>query len=148
MRALVQRVLAASVDVDGERISEIGPGLLVFVGVTHTDTEALAEKLWRKVRDLRIFADEAGLTNHSLSDVGGSVLLVSQFTLYADTRKGHRPSFGAAAGRELGGRLFEHMLTSARADLGQERVKAGVFGADMQVELINDGPFTVLLEVS
>lgn len=148
MRALVQRVSRASVDVGGSRVSEIGAGLLVFVGVTHTDTEALAEKLWRKVRDLRIFADEAGLTNRSLADVEGSVLLVSQFTLYADTRKGHRPSFGAAAGRELGEHLYEHMLASARTDLGQERVGAGIFGADMQVALVNDGPFTVMLEVT
>lgn len=146
MRALVQRVACASVDVDGMRVAEIGPGLLVFVGVTHTDTEQHADKLWDKIRLLRIFADEAGLTNRSLEDVGGSVLLVSQFTLYADTRKGHRPSFASAAGRELGMRLYDHMVSRARADLGVERVGAGVFGADMQVALVNDGPFTVTLE--
>ena len=147
MRALVQRVASASVDVDGARVAEIGPGLLVFVGVTHTDTEALADKLWNKIRLLRIFADAQGLTNLSLEDVGGSVLLVSQFTLYGDTRKGHRPSFGAAAGRELGEALYLRMLERARADLGSARVGAGIFGADMQVALVNDGPFTVTIEV-
>ena len=147
MKALVQRVASASVDVGATRVSKIGPGLLVFVGVTHDDTEAKAEKLWRKVRDLRIFADEAGLTNCSLADVGGSVLIVSQFTLYADTRKGHRPSFVAAAGRELGEKLYGHMVAAARADLGDERVGAGIFGADMLVALENDGPFTVIVEV-
>ena len=147
MRALVQRVASASVDVEGSRVAEIGPGLLVFVGVTHDDTEQKAERLWGKVRDLRIFADANGMTNLSLADVGGSVLLVSQFTLYADTRKGHRPSFVAAAGRELGEQLYEHMLACARADLGNERVGAGIFGADMLVTIENSGPFTVMLEV-
>ena len=147
MRALVQRVASASVDVDGIRVAEIGLGLLVFVGVTHTDTEDVAKRLWNKVRDLRIFADENGMTNLSLADVGGSVLLVSQFTLYADTRKGHRPSFVDAAGRELGERLYGHMVACARADLGDARVGAGIFGADMLVTLENDGPFTVMVEV-
>ena len=147
MRALVQRVACASVDVDGARVAEIGPGLLAFVGVTHADTEQAAEKLWNKVRQLRIFADDAGLTNLSLEDVGGSVLLVSQFTLYGDTRKGHRPSFAAAAGRELGERLYAHMVSLARRDLGDARVGEGIFGADMQVALVNNGPFTVTLEV-
>lgn len=147
MRALVQRVACASVEANGARVAEIGPGLLVFVGVTHTDTEQHADKLWNKIRLLRIFADEMGLTNRSLEDVGGSVLLVSQFTLYADTRKGHRPSFVSAAGREQGARLYEHMVSRARADLGDERVGEGIFGADMQVALVNDGPFTVTLEV-
>ena len=147
MRALVQRVASASVDVDGERVAQIGPGLLVFVGVTHSDTERGAKRLWDKVRDLRIFADENGMTNLSLADVGGSVLLVSQFTLYADTHKGHRPSFVAAAGRELGESLYEHMVAMARADLGDDRVGTGIFGADMLVTLENDGPFTVMVEV-
>ena len=147
MRALVQRVRSASVDVDGARVAEIGPGLLVFVGVTHSDTVHGAERLWGKVRDLRIFSDGNGLTNLSLADVSGSVLLVSQFTLYADTHKGHRPSFVAAAGRELGESLYEHMVAAARADLGDERVGAGIFGADMLVSLENDGPFTVMVEV-
>ena len=147
MRALVQRVASASVDAEGARVAEIGPGLLVFVGVTHGDTEDAAKRLWNKVRDLRIFADENGMTNLSLADVGGSVLIVSQFTLYADTRKGHRPSFVAAAGRELGEALYEHMVTLARADLGDGRVGTGIFGADMLVTLENDGPFTVMVEV-
>ena len=147
MRALVQRVASASVDVEGKRVGEIGPGLLVFVGVTHTDTDAVADKLWNKIRLLRIFADEAGMTNRSLEDVGGSVLLVSQFTLYADTRKGHRPSFAQAAGRELGESLYLRMVERARVDLGDARVAEGIFGADMLVTLENDGPFTVMLEV-
>ena len=138
MRALVQRVSRASVDADGDRVAEVGPGLLVLLGVTHDDTEADAEKLAAKVRALRIFPDEEGRMNVPLGD--REVLCVSQFTLYGDARKGNRPSFVAAAPGEHAERLYERFceLTGARR---------GVFGAHMDVELVNDGPVTLLLEM-
>lgn len=147
MRALVQRVEQASVEVDGQVVGSCGNGFLVLLGVSTTDTEATCDKLWGKVRDLRIFADAEGKTNLSLTDVGGSVLVVSQFTLYADTRKGHRPSFTQAARGELAEALYERFCALAETDLGAARVGRGVFGANMRVGLVNDGPFTVMLEV-
>lgn len=147
MRALVQRVERASVEVAGELVGSCGAGYLVLLGVSAEDTDAACDKLWHKVRDLRIFADEEGKTNLSLADVGGEVLVVSQFTLYADTRKGHRPSFTGAARGDLAERLYERFCALAVADLGAERVGRGVFGAMMRVSLVNDGPFTVMLEV-
>ena len=147
MRALVQRVESASVEVAGQVVGTCGKGFLVLLGVSVDDGDAECDKLWRKVRDLRIFADEAGKTNLSLADVGGSVLVVSQFTLYADTRKGHRPSFTRAATGDAAMRLYERFCSLADADLGRDRVGRGVFGADMRVSLVNDGPFTVMLEV-
>ena len=146
MRALIQRVEHAHVKVDGEVVGSCGAGYLVLLGVAPTDDEALAEKLWRKVAALRICADDAGKTNRSLIDTGGSVLVVSQFTLYADARRGNRPSFTAAAAPALAERLYEHFCELAEADLGAGRVGRGVFGADMRVSLVNDGPFTVLLD--
>jgi len=138
MRALVQRVSHAAVRVDGALISEIGAGLLVLLGVTHDDDEAKADKLADKVRALRVFADADGRMNEPLG--GREVLAVSQFTLYGDTRKGNRPSYVAAARPELAEPLYERF----RARLG---ARGGVFGAHMDVELVNDGPVTVLLEV-
>jgi D-aminoacyl-tRNA deacylase len=137
VRALVQRVSRASVDVDGERVAEIGAGLLVLLGVTHSDTEAQAWWLADKVRALRVFPDAEGRMNEPLG--GREVLCVSQFTLYGDARKGNRPSYVAAAPPPLAEPLYERFceLTGARR---------GVFGAHMAVELINDGPVTLLLE--
>ena len=147
MRALVQRVESASVEVDGSVAGSCAKGFLVLLGVSVEDTDATCDKLWRKVRDLRIFADSEGKTNLALADVAGEVLVVSQFTLYADTRKGHRPSFTQAARGDEANRLYERFCALADADLGAEHVGRGVFGADMRVSLVNDGPFTVMLEV-
>ena len=146
MRALIQRVRHASVTVDGEVTGSCGKGLLVLLGVGHEDDEALAEKLWNKVLGLRIFEDEAGKTNLSLADVGGEALVVSQFTLYANCRRGRRPSFTEAAAPAQANALYERFCELAVADLGVERVGRGVFGAMMDVELVNDGPFTVWLD--
>jgi D-tyrosyl-tRNA(Tyr) deacylase len=144
MRALIQRVSTASVSVDGEAVGAIGPGLCAFVGVTHSDDISHADKLARRIWGLRIFEDDAGLVNQSAQDLGLEVLVVSQFTLYADTSRGRRPSFIQAAGPEQA----EPLVDAVTAGLGQlgARVATGRFGADMQVSLVNDGPFTILLE--
>ena len=146
MRALIQRVERAQVEVDGVTVGSCGPGYLILLGVAPGDDEALAERLWRKVAALRICADEAGKTNRSLADTGGSVLVVSQFTLYADARRGNRPSFTGAAAPALAEHLYERFCELAEAELGPGRVGRGVFGADMRVSLVNDGPFTVMLD--
>ena len=145
MKALVQRVTEASVTIDGEVVAEIGRGYLVLFGVTHGDTEAMADKLASRVVKLRIFEDENGKTNKSIEDVAGSVIVVSQFTLYADTDHGNRPGFSAAARPDLAIPLYERFVADLRAALGPERVSTGRFGADMKVRLLNDGPFTVEL---
>lgn len=145
MKALVQRVTEASVTIDGEVVAEIGKGYLVLFGVTNGDTEAMADKLASRVVKLRIFEDENGKTNKSIEDVAGSVIVVSQFTLYADTDHGNRPGFSAAARPELAIPLYERFVAALRAALGPERVGTGRFGADMKVRLLNDGPFTVEL---
>jgi len=143
MKAWVQRVTEASVTIDGERVAEIGLGYLVLLGVTHTDNEQLADEVASRIFSLRIFEDEAGKTNRSLSDVGGSVIVVSQFTLYADTAHGNRPGFSAAARRELAEPLYERVVAKLRERLGADRVGTGRFGADMKVRMLNDGPFSV-----
>ena len=145
MKAWVQRVLEASVDVGGERLAEIGKGYLVLLGVTHTDTERNAEEMATRICTLRIFEDENGKINRSLEDVGGSVIVVSQFTLYADTSHGRRPGFSNAARPEQANPLYEHVVAALRARLGADRVGTGRFGADMKVRLLNDGPFSVEL---
>jgi D-tyrosyl-tRNA(Tyr) deacylase len=139
VRALVQRVSRASVDVDGRRVAEIGPGLLVLLGITHDDTAADADRLADKVRALRIFPDAEGRMNEPLGD-DREVLCVSQFTLYGDTRKGNRPAYVAAAPPEHAEPLYERFRARLNA-------RGGVFGAHMDVELVNDGPVTLLLEV-
>ncbi len=141
---LIQRVRYARVSVEGERIGEIDAGLLAFIGVQRADTEASAERLLQRMLGYRVFADADGRMNLSLRDVGGGLLLVSQFTLAADTRKGARPGFSSAAPPELGERLFDYLLERARVQHPQ--VASGRFGADMQVELLNDGPVTFWLE--
>jgi D-aminoacyl-tRNA deacylase len=137
MRALVQRVTRASVDVDGERVGEIGPGLLILLGVTHDDTAAEADWIAAKIRALRVFADGGGRMNEPLG--AREVLCVSQFTLYGDARRGNRPSYVAAAPPEIAEPLYDRVCSLLDA-------QRGVFGADMQVSLVNDGPVTLLLE--
>lgn len=144
MRAVIQRVSEASVTVDGQVVGAIGQGLLVLLGVGHDDSEQTAEKLWSKLARLRIFEDEAGKTNLSLADVGGQLLVVSQFTLYASCKKGNRPSFTDAAAPDEAERLYEHFVSLARRDV--PRVDTGVFGAMMDVSLVNRGPFTLCLD--
>ena len=144
MRALVQRVTEARVRVDGDVIGEIGPGLCVLVGVTHDDTADAARKLAEKVWHLRVFDDADGVMNVSLSATGGGALVVSQFTLYGDTRRGRRPSWAAAAPPEQAEGLVDKFAQNLR-DLGAP-VATGQFAARMQVELINDGPVTLLIE--
>ena len=144
MRFVIQRVKEASVVVDGETIGEIGQGFMVLIGVREDDTEAIADKMVHKLLNMRIFEDENGKTNLGLSDVGGSLLLISQFTLYADCRKGNRPSFVHAAGPALGEELYEYIIARCREVYPDLQV--GSFGADMKVSLINDGPFTVILD--
>ena len=146
MRALIQRVERASVEVDGREVGSCGAGYLVLLGVGPTDTEGTARRMWEKVRKLRICADKNGRTNLSLVDVGGSLLVVSQFTLYADARHGNRPSFTNAAPAELANRLYELFCELAEKDLGPGRVGRGEFGTPMRVSLVNDGPFTVMLD--
>ena len=145
MKAWVQRVTEASVTIDGEKVSEIGKGYLVLLGVTHGDTEAAADKIADKLVRLRIFEDENGKTNKSIEDIQGSIIVVSQFTLYADTEHGNRPGFSNAARPELANPLYERVVAKLRAVLGPDRVGTGRFGADMKVRLLNDGPFSVEL---
>ncbi len=145
MKAVIQRVLKASVTVDSEVIGSIGPGFLVLLGVTHHDSEADAETLARKTHSLRIFEDDEGRMNRSLSQTGGEALVISQFTLYADTRKGNRPSFVQAALPESADKLYRQYVKCLEQHLGPDRVETGSFGAYMQVELINDGPVTIEL---
>lgn len=144
MRLLLQRVTRAEVRVKGRVVGSIGAGLVALVGVGHDDNEAVADAIAAKAVDLRIFRDEEGKTNRSLIDVGGEMLAVSQFTLYADTRKGKRPSFIDAAEPEVGERLYTRF--AAAVEGRGVRVERGVFGAEMEVELINDGPMTIWLD--
>ncbi len=145
MRALLQRVSRAQVRVDDRAIASIGHGLLILVGVGHTDDEATADALARRVAELRIFADEEGRTNRSILDTGGSALVVSQFTLYADTSRGRRPGFTDAAAPDVADRLYLRFAEGLRT-AGVSDVQTGSFGAEMAVELVNDGPFTVSLD--
>lgn len=144
MRGVLQRVKSASVTIDGNKVSEIEQGILILIGVTDTDTEADADYIAEKTVNARIFDDSDGKMNLSLQDVKGSVLAVSQFTLYGDARKGRRPSFIRAAKGEISEPLYE-LVCKKISNMGVN-VQKGVFGADMKVELINDGPVTILLE--
>ena len=145
VRGLIQRVSWAHVDVDGQRVGDIGPGLCVLVGVTHSDTAAEAQKLANKVANLRIFDDDDGVMNRSLVDISGEALVISQFTLYGDTRKGRRPSWTAAAPADVAEPLVSAVVAGF-VDLGV-KVATGRFQADMAVSLCNDGPVTVTIEV-
>ena len=146
MQALIQRVSEARVTVDGRVTGAIGPGLLVLLCAERGDDEALAERLLAKLLKLRIFSDAAGKMNRSMQDVGGGLLIVSQFTLAADTAGGNRPSFTNAAPPELGRQLYEHFVAQARA--AHPQVATGEFAADMQVALVNDGPVTIPLRMA
>ena len=144
MRFVIQRVKEACVRVDSETIGEIGKGYLVLVGVSDSDTEQTADKMIRKMIGLRIFEDDNGKTNLSLADVGGSLLLVSQFTLYANCKKGNRPSFIEAGDPEKANAIYEYVIRECKKSVPD--VQTGSFGAEMEVSLINDGPFTILLD--
>lgn len=142
MRLVIQRVNHASVTVDRERIGAIDRGLLIFLGIADGDTEAMVNKYVKKLSGLRIFEDENGKTNLSLTDVGGEILVVSQFTLYADCKKVNRPSFTRAGSPDFANQLYEYFKKQCTETFG--RVECGSFGADMKIELENDGPFTIL----
>lgn len=144
MRALIQRVARAQVSIEGNVVSSIGKGYAILLGVGANDTEEQADKLWSKISKMRIFEDENGKTNVSLADVAGEVLVVSQFTLYANCKRGNRPSFTEAGAPDEANRLYEYFVELARKDV--EHVGTGSFGAMMQVELVNDGPFTIWLD--
>ena len=145
MRALIQRVNSASVKIDGEIVGKIGKGFLIFLGVYEEDTEEKIEKLTKKIVNLRIFNDENDKMNLSIKDVKGKILLISQFTLCADTRKGNRPSFVSAKNPKDANVIYEKTIESIRNE--GIIVEKGIFGADMKVELLNDGPVTILLDV-
>ncbi len=147
MKALLQRVQRAAVRVDGAVVGSIGPGLLILLGVHRADEESAPGELASRCAVLRIFPDEEGKMNRSLRDINGDALVVSQFTLYADTRRGTRPSYTDAAPPDRAEHLYEQFKRSLSAELGGRPVPSGVFGAMMQVELVNDGPVTVQLEI-
>ena len=147
MKVVLQRVKHAKVTVDNAVTGEIQNGYLVLLGITHTDTKQIADKMLDKISKVRIFEDESGKINKSISDVGGSLLVVSQFTLYADCRKGNRPGFEFAAKPDFVNELYEYFLAQAKNNPAFKTVGAGIFGAYMQVDLLNDGPFTLVLEM-
>ena len=140
MKAWLQRVTEASVEIEGEIVAEIGSGHLVLLGVTHSDTERDADAIAERIANLRVFEDENGKMNRSVIDIGGSVLVVSQFTLYADTSHGRRPGFSDAARPEKAEPLYERVVARLRERLGADRVATGRFGAEMKIRLLNDGP--------
>lgn len=144
MKFVIQRVKNAQVDVNNKTVGRIDNGFLVLIGITHTDTKEIADYLVKKLINLRIFEDENGKMNLSLKEVNGSILLVSQFTLYADCSGGNRPSFVEAAKPEFANKLYEYIVSECKKKV--DKVETGIFGADMKVSLINDGPVTILLE--
>lgn len=144
MRFVIQRVTEASVTIDGEISGKIGKGYLVLIGVADTDTKEIADKMIRKMIGLRIFEDEQGKTNLSLADVDGGLLLVSQFTLYANCKRGNRPSFIEAGKPDMANEMYEYIIEKCRESV--DEVQTGEFGADMKVQLLNDGPFTIWLD--
>ena len=146
MRAVIQRVTRASVTVEGDRVSEIRDGLLILLGIGPDDNEDNARAMTKKIAALRIFQDEADKMNLSVRDIGGSAIVVSQFTLYADCRRGNRPSFTGAAAPDKADELYEYYVKLLREEYGIADVQTGEFGADMKVELLNDGPVTIILD--
>lgn len=144
MKFVIQRVSGASVSVDGEEKGAIGKGFMVLISVSNSDTKEIADKMVKKMTGLRIFEDENGKTNLALADVGGALLLISQFTLYANCKKGNRPSFIEAGAPDHAEALYEYIIAKCRESVPV--VEKGVFGADMKVSLTNDGPFTVVLD--
>lgn len=146
MKFVIQRVRHAECTVDGAVTGKIGRGFLALIGVSDTDTEEIADQMLRKMTGLRIFEDEEGKTNLALRDVGGALLLISQFTLYADCKKGNRPSFVKAGKPEHAERLYEYLIELCRQKYPEIPVERGIFGANMKLSLLNDGPFTVVLD--
>jgi D-tyrosyl-tRNA(Tyr) deacylase len=146
MRLVVQRVSSASVEVDGNITGKIDKGFFVLVGVEEADDEKITDKMISKLIGLRIFSDSEGKTNLSIQDVGGNLLLVSQFTLYADCRKGNRPSFIRSGSAEHAEKLYDYVVDKCKAALGEERIGTGIFGASMKCSLVNEGPFTIILD--
>lgn len=146
MRLVVQRVSSASVEVDGNITGKIDKGFFVLVGVEEADDEKIADKMVSKLIGLRIFSDSEGKTNLAIQDVGGNLLLVSQFTLYADCRKGNRPSFIRSGSAEHAEKLYDYIVDKCKAALGEERIGTGIFGASMKCSLVNEGPFTIILD--
>ena len=146
MKFVIQRVISAEVKVDNAVTGKIDKGYLVLIGIKDTDTKTIADKMIQKMLGLRIFADEDGKTNLSLTDVSGRLLLVSQFTLYADCKKGNRPSFINAGKPDYANELYQYIIRECKNKLSDENVECGIFGADMKVSLINDGPFTIVLD--
>ena len=146
MKAVLQRVTHAQVVVDGELISKIEKGFMILLGVSNDDTKEDADVLSKKISGMRVFEDENGKMNLSLTDIGGSILCISQFTLLADCRKGRRPSFINAGAPDMANELYEYFCERIKAD-GIEDVKKGIFGADMKVSLLNDGPVTIIYEI-
>lgn len=144
MRLIIQRVTEASVTVEERVVGRIERGFLVFIGISHNDTEEIADKMIRKMLGLRIFADENGKTNLDLKSVEGQLLLISQFTLYADCHKGNRPSFVNAGEPGMANRLYRYIVDKCRQETAT--VEEGIFGAEMEVSLVNDGPFTIILD--
>lgn len=144
MKFVIQRVKNAQVDIDNKDVAKIDNGFLVLIGITHTDTKDIADYLVKKLINLRVFEDENGKMNLSLNDINGSLLLVSQFTLYADCSSGNRPSFTDAAKPDFANELYEYIIDECKKKI--DKVETGVFGADMKVSLINDGPVTIILE--
>ena len=145
MRVVIQRVSKASVEVDGNITGQIGAGLVILLGVEDADTEEDITWLSNKIVNLRIFADETGIMNRSVKDSNGEILLVSQFTLHASTKKGNRPSYIKASKSEVAIPMYEKAISQLKMDLGKD-IQTGVFGADMQVELVNDGPVTIVID--
>ena len=144
MKFVIQRVTSASCTVDGQVTGSIEKGFLVLIGVSNTDTKEIADKMTKKLLGLRIFEDEEGKTNLSLADVNGSLLLISQFTLYADCKKGNRPSFINAGKPDMANDMYEYIIEECKNTIPV--VEKGIFGADMKIQLLNDGPFTIVLD--
>ena len=144
MKFLIQRVTDANVSVDGKVVGKIGKGFMVLIGIAGTDTVEIADKMIKKLIGLRIFEDENGKTNLALKDVGGELLLISQFTLYSDCKKGNRPSFVNAGAPDMADEMYQYIISQCKKEI--DVVEKGIFGADMKVSLVNDGPFTIVLD--
>lgn len=144
MKFVIQRVMEAKVSVDGKVVGKIGKGFMVLIGIAGTDTVEIADKMIKKLIGMRIFEDENGKTNLALKDVGGELLLISQFTLYGDCKKGNRPSFVNAGAPDMADEMYEYIISQCKKEI--DVVEKGIFGADMKVSLVNDGPFTIVLD--
>lgn len=144
MKFVIQRVTDANVSVDGKVVGKIGKGFMVLIGIAGTDTVEIADKMIKKLIGMRIFEDENGKTNLALKDVGGELLLISQFTLYSDCKKGNRPSFVNAGAPDMADEMYQYIISQCKKEI--DVVQKGIFGADMKVSLVNDGPFTIVLD--